>query len=88
MAYHHCLGKCHCRSVNTIITQTLQRFSSPITDNQQTVQFPVFQGERVNCEDNTSLGDYLLGGMVMARWLDPESVTIYVVGRQPEFQEE
>ncbi|KAH8629934.1 heat shock protein-like protein [Alternaria alternata] len=26
----------------------------------QTVQFPVFQGERVNCEDNTSLGEFTL----------------------------
>ncbi|TGO10223.1 hypothetical protein BTUL_0141g00280 [Botrytis tulipae] len=25
-----------------------------------TVQFPVFQGERVNCEDNTSLGEFTL----------------------------
>ncbi|KAH0444207.1 hypothetical protein CcaCcLH18_00432 [Colletotrichum camelliae] len=28
--------------------------------NTQTVQFPVFQGERVNCEDNTSLGEFTL----------------------------
>ena len=28
--------------------------------SQQTVQFPVFQGERVNCEDNTSLGEFTL----------------------------
>ncbi len=26
----------------------------------RTVQFPVFQGERVNCEDNTSLGEFTL----------------------------
>ncbi|KAG4265384.1 heat shock protein SSB1 [Fusarium proliferatum] len=31
-----------------------------VADNQQTVQFPVFQGERVNCEDNTSLGEFTL----------------------------
>ena len=31
-----------------------------MADNQQTVQFPVFQGERVNCEDNTSLGEFTL----------------------------
>ena len=24
------------------------------------MQFPVFQGERVNCEDNTSLGEFTL----------------------------
>lgn len=34
--------------------------SNIILDNQQTVQFPVFQGERVNCEDNTSLGEFTL----------------------------
>ncbi|KAF4841048.1 Ribosome-associated molecular chaperone SSB1 [Colletotrichum siamense] len=28
--------------------------------NTQTVQFPVYQGERVNCEDNTSLGEFTL----------------------------
>ncbi|KAK4193390.1 putative heat shock protein SSB [Podospora australis] len=31
-----------------------------VADNQQTVQFPVYQGERVNCEDNTSLGEFTL----------------------------
>ena len=31
-----------------------------MADQQQTVQFPVFQGERVNCEDNTSLGEFTL----------------------------
>jgi heat shock protein 1/8 len=31
-----------------------------VSDGQQTVQFPVFQGERVNCEDNTSLGEFTL----------------------------
>lgn len=31
-----------------------------MADNQQTVQFPVFQGERTNCEDNTSLGEFTL----------------------------
>lgn len=86
VAYYHCpLGNCHCRSANTVITQTLQRLSRTIADNQKTVQFPIFQGECVNCEDNTSRRDYLLGGMVMARWLDPESVPIYMVGRRPEF---
>ncbi|KAJ4372230.1 Heat shock protein ssb1 [Neocucurbitaria cava] len=31
-----------------------------VADQQSTVQFPVFQGERVNCEDNTSLGEFTL----------------------------
>ena len=31
-----------------------------MSDQQIQVQFPVFQGERVNCEDNTSLGEFTL----------------------------
>ncbi|KAK5721066.1 Heat shock protein ssb1 [Elasticomyces elasticus] len=34
--------------------------SAPSPLSLQTVQFPVFQGERVNCEDNTSLGEFTL----------------------------
>ncbi|EMF10938.1 heat shock protein SSB1 [Sphaerulina musiva SO2202] len=37
-----------------------RRTFTTVADNQQTVQFPVFQGERVNCEDNTSLGEFTL----------------------------
>ncbi|KAF2634969.1 heat shock protein-like protein [Massarina eburnea CBS 473.64] len=37
-----------------------KRTFTTVADNQQTVQFPVFQGERVNCEDNTSLGEFSL----------------------------
>ena len=39
---------------------TIFRTFTTVADNQQTVQFPVFQGERVNCEDNTSLGEFTL----------------------------
>ncbi|KAH7563946.1 hypothetical protein BM1_00993 [Bipolaris maydis] len=39
---------------------TSYRTFTTVADNQQTVQFPVFQGERVNCEDNTSLGEFTL----------------------------
>jgi molecular chaperone DnaK (HSP70) len=39
---------------------TLTRTFTTVADNQQTVQFPVYQGERVNCEDNTSLGEFTL----------------------------
>ena len=35
-----------------------KRTFTTVADNQQTVQFPVFQGERVNCDDNTSLGEF------------------------------
>lgn len=37
-----------------------KRTFTTVQDGQQTVQFPVFQGERVNCEDNTSLGEFTL----------------------------
>ncbi|KAG9229544.1 putative Hsp70 chaperone [Amylocarpus encephaloides] len=37
-----------------------KRTFTTVADNQQTVQFPVFQGERVSCEDNTSLGEFTL----------------------------
>lgn len=37
-----------------------KRTFTTVADNQQTVQFPVYQGERVNCEDNTSLGEFVL----------------------------
>jgi len=37
-----------------------KRTFTTVADNQQPVQFPVFQGERVNCEDNTSLGEFTL----------------------------
>lgn len=37
-----------------------KRTFTTVADNQQTVQFPVYQGERVNCEDNTLLGEFTL----------------------------
>jgi len=37
-----------------------KRSFTTVADNQQTVQFPVYQGERVNCEDNTLLGEFTL----------------------------
>ncbi|KAF4833353.1 Ribosome-associated molecular chaperone SSB1 [Colletotrichum tropicale] len=44
---------------NTVPTIKKRTFTT-VADNQQTVQFPVYQGERVNCEDNTSLGEFTL----------------------------
>merc|ERR1712151_698704 len=44
---------------NTVPTLKKRTFTT-VADNQQTVQFPVYQGERVNCEDNTSLGEFTL----------------------------
>ncbi|MCJ1320271.1 Heat shock protein ssb1 [Xylographa vitiligo] len=44
----------------TTVPNLKKRTFTTVADNQQTVQFPVFQGERVNCEDNTSLGEFTL----------------------------
>lgn len=44
---------------NTVPTLKKRTFTT-VADGQQTVQFPVFQGERTNCEDNTSLGEFTL----------------------------
>jgi L1 cell adhesion molecule like protein len=44
----------------TTVPTLRKRTFTTVADNQQTVQFPVFQGERVNCEDNTSLGEFTL----------------------------
>jgi molecular chaperone DnaK (HSP70) len=52
---YHTSGRSSSAATN-IFTRTF----TTVADNQQTVQFPVFQGERVNCEDNTSLGEFTL----------------------------
>jgi len=39
---------------------TTTRTFTTVVDNQQTVQFPVYQGERSSCADNTSLGEFTL----------------------------
>lgn len=44
----------------SLATNTITRTFTTVADQQQTVQFPVYQGERVNCEDNTSLGEFTL----------------------------
>ncbi|EGP87490.1 Hsp70 family protein [Zymoseptoria tritici IPO323] len=44
----------------TSVPNIKKRTFTTVSDNQQTVQFPVYQGERVNCEDNTSLGEFTL----------------------------
>ena len=50
-----------------------------MADNQQTVQFPVFQGERVNCEDNTSLGEFTLAPIPPMRAGEPVLEVVFEV---------
>jgi L1 cell adhesion molecule like protein len=44
---------------NTVPTIKKRTFTT-VQDGQASVVFPVFQGERTNCEDNTSLGEFTL----------------------------
>ncbi|RSL39114.1 Ribosome-associated molecular chaperone SSB1 [Fusarium sp. AF-6] len=44
----------------TSVPTLKKRTFTTVSDGQQSVQFPVYQGERVNCEDNTSLGEFTL----------------------------
>ena len=56
-----------------------KRTFTTVADNQQTVQFPVFQGERVNCEDNTSLGEFTLAPIPPARAGEPVLECVFEV---------
>ncbi|KAK9473778.1 heat shock protein 70 family [Dipodascopsis tothii] len=43
---------------NTTVPTIKRRTFTTIEDHQTTVQFPVYQGERVNCSENTLLGEF------------------------------
>ncbi|CCC71043.1 hypothetical protein NCAS_0G01560 [Naumovozyma castellii] len=48
---------------NTTVPTIKRRTFTTVGDNQTTVQFPVYQGERVNCKENTLLGEFDLKGV-------------------------
>ncbi|KAL1585919.1 Ribosome-associated molecular chaperone SSB1 [Cladosporium halotolerans] len=56
-----------------------KRTFTTVADNQQTVQFPVFQGERVNCSDNTSLGEFTLAPIPPMKAGDAVLETVFEV---------
>ncbi|KAK0630032.1 hsp70 family protein [Bombardia bombarda] len=56
-----------------------KRTFTTVADSQQTVQFPVFQGERVNCEDNTSLGEFTLAPIPPMKAGEPVLEVIFEV---------
>lgn len=43
---------------NTTVPTIKRRTFTTVGDHQTTVQFPVYQGERVNCSENTMLGEF------------------------------
>nr|ABD90519.1 heat shock protein 70 [Komagataella pastoris] len=43
---------------NTTVPTIKRRTFTTVDDHQTTVQFPVYQGERVNCSENTLLGEF------------------------------
>src|ERR1700744_873006 len=62
-------------ATNTSLTRTF----TTVADNQQTVQFPVYQGERVNCEANTSLGEFTLAPIPPMKAGDPVLEVVFEV---------
>ncbi|CCC69605.1 hypothetical protein NCAS_0D00240 [Naumovozyma castellii] len=48
---------------NTTVPTIKRRTFTTAGDNQTTVKFPVYQGERVNCKENTLLGEFDLKGV-------------------------
>ncbi len=48
---------------NTTVPTIKRRTFTTVADSQTTVQFPVYQGERVNCTENTLLGEFDLKGI-------------------------
>ena len=43
---------------NSTVPTIKRRTFTTVADHQTTVQFPVYQGERVNCSENTLLGEF------------------------------
>ena len=58
---------------NTTVPTIKRRTFTTVADNQTTVQFPVYQGERVNCKENTLLGEFDLKGIPMMPAGEPSS---------------
>ncbi|KAG6367876.1 hypothetical protein INS49_002075 [Diaporthe citri] len=55
------------------------RTFTTVADSQQTVQFPIFQGERTNCSDNTSLGEFTLAPIPPMKAGEPVLEVIFEV---------
>lgn len=62
----------------TVPTVKKRNFTT-VSDSQSTVSFPVYQGERANCEDNTSLGEFTLAPIPPMRAGEPVLEVIFEV---------
>ncbi|CAN6675076.1 ribosome-associated molecular chaperone Ssb2p [Trichomonascus vanleenenianus] len=64
---------------NTTVPTLKRRTFTTVEDHQTTVQFPVYQGERVNCAENTLLGEFDLKGIPPLRAGEPVLEAIFEV---------
>ncbi|CAI4736276.1 BBL_G0044560.mRNA.1.CDS.1 [Saccharomyces cerevisiae] len=64
---------------NTTVPTIKRRTFTTVSDNQTTVQFPVYQGERVNCKENTLLGEFDLKNIPMMPAGEPVLEAIFEV---------
>ncbi|SCW03965.1 LAFE_0H02938g1_1 [Lachancea fermentati] len=64
---------------NTTVPTIKRRTFTTVADHQTTVQFPVYQGERVNCAENTLLGEFDLKGIPPMQAGEPVLEAIFEV---------
>lgn len=64
---------------NTTVPTIKRRTFTTVDDHQTTVQFPVYQGERVNCAENTLLGEFDLKGIPPMKAGEPVLEAIFEV---------
>jgi len=64
---------------NTTVPTIKRRTFTTVADHQTTVQFPVYQGERVNCTENTLLGEFDLKNIPPMQAGEPVLESIFEV---------
>ncbi|TLS24183.1 hypothetical protein PpBr36_08462, partial [Pyricularia pennisetigena] len=63
----------------TTVPTLKKRSFTTVADQQQTVQFPVYQGERTNCSENVSLGEFTLAPIPPMRAGEPVLEVVFEV---------
>ncbi len=64
---------------NTTIPAKSSKLFTTISDYQKSVEIHIYQGERIRCEDNISLGEFQLSGIRSARKGDPRIEVNFVI---------